>query len=210
MENVLSILFCLTLLYLVVTTRLKTYVTILQIQGVLLSIITIFPFLRNLSIHILIIPLMSFIVKAIVIPRFISKIVLDLDVKRIVEPNIQPFNFLLLAVVSMSAIFVSSHVLSGYSAIDPIPFASAFSAIVIGMYIIIFRKKLIVHVVGFLIMENGIFLFGTSVAAEMPTLVELGAMLDIFVVVFLMGIAINKISSTFAKQDVTVLGRLKD
>jgi hydrogenase-4 component E len=67
-----------------------------------------------------------------------------------------------------------------------------------------------VHVVGFLILENGIFLFGTSVAAEMPTIVELGAMLDVFVVVFLMGIAINKISSTFAKQDVTVLGKLKD
>jgi hydrogenase-4 component E len=44
----------------------------------------------------------------------------------------------------------------------------------------------------------------------MPTFVELGAMLDVFVVVFLMGIAINKISSTFSRQDVSVLGRLKD
>lgn len=210
MENVLSILFCLTLLYLVVTSRLKTYVTVLHVQGVLLSAIMVFPFLRNLSVHILIIPVMSFIVKAIIIPRFINKIVIELDVKRIVEPSIQPFNFLLLTVASMSAVFVSSHVLSGYTAIDPIPFASAFSAIVIGIFIIIFRKKLIVHVVGFLILENGIFLFGTTVAAEMPTIVELGAMLDVFVVVFLMGIAINKISSTFAKQDVTVLGRLKD
>lgn len=210
MENVLSILFCLTLLYLVVTSRLKTYVTVLRVQGVLLSAIMVFPFLRNLSVHILFIPLMSFLIKAIIIPRVINKIVIDLDVKRIVEPSIQPFNFLLLTVASMSAVFVTSHILSGYAPIDPIPFASAFSAIVVGIFIIIFRKKLIVHVVGFLILENGIFLFGTSVAAEMPTIVELGAMLDVFVVVFLMGIAINKISSTFAKQDVTVLGRLKD
>jgi hydrogenase-4 component E len=166
--------------------------------------------MRHLSVHILIIPLMSLIVKAIVIPRFINKIIIDLDVKRIVEPSIQPFNFLLLNVTSMSTIFVAAHVLSGYTPIEPIPFASAFSAIVTGTLLIIFRKKLIVHVVGFLILENGIFLFGTSVAAEMPTIVELGAMLDVFVVVFLMGIAINKISSTFAKQDVTVLGRLKD
>jgi hydrogenase-4 component E len=210
MENVLSILFCLTLLYLVITSRLKTYVAILRTQGVLLSAIMIFPFMRHLSVHILIIPLMSLIVKAIIIPRFINKIIIDLDVKRIVEPSIQPFNFLLLSVASMSTIFVAAHVLSGYTPIEPIPFASAFSAIVTGIFLIIFRKKLIVHVVGFLILENGIFLFGTSVAAEMPTIVELGAMLDVFVVVFLMGIAINKISSTFAKQDVTVLGKLKD
>lgn len=210
MENVLSILFCLTLLYLVVTSRIKTYVSILRMQGVLLSVIMVFPFLDHLSMHILIIPVMSFIIKAIVIPRFINKIVIELDVKRIVEPSIQPFNFLLLTVASMSVIFVASHVLSGFTPISPIPFASAFSAMITGIYLIIFRKKLIVHVVGFLILENGIFLFGTSVAAEMPTLVELGAMLDVFVVVFLMGIAINKISSTFAKQDVSVLGRLKD
>jgi hydrogenase-4 component E len=210
MENVLSILFCLTLLYIVVTSRLKTYVSILRTQGVLLSAIMVFPFINHLSVHILIIPITSFIVKAVVIPRFINKIVIDLDVKRIVEPSIQPFNFLLLTVASMSIIFVSSHVLSGFTPIEPIPFASAFSAIIVGIYIIIFRKKLIVHVVGFMILENGIFLFGTSVAGEMPTIVELGAMLDVFVVVFLMGITINKISSTFTKQDVTVLGRLKD
>ncbi|MFA5832950.1 MAG: hypothetical protein WDA22_05660 [Bacteroidota bacterium] len=210
MENVLSILFCLTLLYLVITSRIKTYVSILRMQGVLLSIIMVFPFIDHLSVHILLIPIMSFVVKAVIIPRFINKIVIDLDVKRIVEPSIQPFNFLLLTVASMSVIFVASHVLSGFTPIEPIPFASAFSAMITGIYLIIFRKKLIVHVVGFLILENGIFLFGTSVAAEMPTLVELGAMLDVFVVVFLMGIAINKISSTFAKQDVSVLGRLKD
>jgi hydrogenase-4 component E len=210
MENVLSILFCLTLLYIVVTSRLKTYVSILRTQGVLLSAIMVFPFIHNISVHILIIPIMSFVVKAVVIPRFINKILIDLDVKRVVEPSIQPFNFLLLTVASMSVIFVSSHVLSGFTPIETIPFASAFSAIIVGIYIIIFRKKLIVHVVGFMILENGIFLFGTSVAGEMPTIVELGAMLDVFVVVFLMGITINKISSTFTKQDVSVLGRLKD
>ncbi|MBN8705337.1 MAG: hypothetical protein J0L62_05640 [Bacteroidetes bacterium] len=210
MENVLSILFCLTLLYLVVTSRIKTYVTILRIQGVLLSLIMIFPFLHHLSVHLLIIPIVSLIVKAIIIPRFVNKIVIDLDVKRIVEPSIQPFNFLLLSVFSMSVLFVSAHVLSGFTTIEPIPFASAFSAMIIGIFIIIFRKKLIIHVVGFLILENGILLFGTSLSAEMPTIVELGALLDIFVVVFLMGIVINRISSTFAQPDVTALGRLKD
>ena len=83
-------------------------------------------------------------------------------------------------------------------------------AVIVGMFIIIFRKKLIVHVAGFLVLENGIFLFGTSVASEMPLLIEIGSLLDVFVVVFLMGIALNKISSTFSGADVTQLKRLKD
>jgi len=73
-----------------------------------------------------------------------------------------------------------------------------------------FRKKLIIHVCGFLILENGIFLFSSAVASEFPMMIEIGILLDVFVVVFLMGIALNKISSTFEGFEVTHLGRLKD
>jgi hydrogenase-4 component E len=110
----------------------------------------------------------------------------------------------------MTVIFIVSHILSQSTELNVIPFASGFSAILIGIYIIMFRKKLIVHVAGFLILENGIFLFGTSVASELPVMIEVGMLLDVFVVVFLMGIAINNISTTLSGFDVTALGRLKD
>jgi len=155
-------------------------------------------------------PATLFIVKVIVIPRYINKIILDLDIKRVIEPTIQPFTFLLLVIFSMVVVFVASNILSKSADIETIPFASGFTAIVVGIFVIIFRKKLIIHVAGFLVLENGIFLFGTAVASELPMMIELGTLLDIFVVVFLMGIAINKISSTLAGFDVTVLGRLKD
>nr|WP_319776194.1 hypothetical protein [uncultured Sphaerochaeta sp.] len=118
--------------------------------------------------------------------------------------------FLPLVIVSMTAIFITASILSVNTSLDVIPFASGFSAIIVGIYIIMFRKKLIVHVCGFLIMENGIFLFGTSVASDMPMMIEIGILLDVFVVVFLMGIALNKIKSTFEGFEVTHLGRLKD
>jgi len=210
MENVLSILFCLSLFYLSVTSRVKAYVTVLQLQGILLTVIIVFPFIDDFSVYALILPVTFFIVKVILIPRYINKIILDLDVKRIIEPSIQQFSFLLLVIFSMTVIFVASDILSKSTAIQTIPFASGFSAILVGIFIIIFRKKLIVHVAGFLVLENGIFLFGTAVASELPMMIELGTLLDVFVVVFLMGIAINRISSTFPDFDVTVLGRLKD
>ncbi len=210
MENVLSILFCLSLFYLAITSRVKGYVSVLQLQGVLLSIIVVLPFLKNFSIYGLILPVTLILVKVFLIPRYINKIILDLDIKRVIEPTIQQFTFLLLVITSTVIIFVVSNILSKSTELIVIPFASGFSAVVIGIYVIIFRRKLIVHVAGFLVLENGIFLFGTAVASELPMLIELGILLDVFVVVFLMGIALNKISSTLSGFDVTILGRLKD
>jgi hydrogenase-4 component E len=188
----------------------KAYVTVLRFQGILLTVLLVFPFIHHFSIFALILPATLFIVKVMVIPRYINKIILDLDIKRMIEPTIQQFTFLLLVIFSMVIIFVASNILSKSTNIETIPFASGFSAIVVGIFVIIFRKKLIVHVTGFLVLENGIFLFGTAVASELPMMIELGTLLDIFVVVFLMGIAINKISSTLSGFDVTALGRLKD
>ncbi len=210
MENVLSILFCLSLFYVAVTSRVKAYVTVLRVQGLILSVLLVIPFIYNFSVYGIILPATLLLVKVFLIPRYINKVILDLDIKRRIEPSIQQMIFLPLVIASMIVIFLASNILSKNTPLDVIPFASGFSAIVLGIYIIMFRKKLIVHVCGFLILENGIFLFGTAVASELPMMIELGTLLDIFVVVFLMGIALNKISSTFEGFEVTHLGRLKD
>jgi len=210
MENVLSILFCLSLFYVSVTSRVKAYVTILQVQGVILSVLMLIPFLNHFSIFGIILPTTLILVKVFLIPRYINKIILDLDIKRRIEPTIQQMTFLLLVIASMIIIFITSNILSKNTELEVIPFASGFSAIIVGIYIIMFRKKLIIHVCGFLILENGIFLFGTAVASELPMMIELGTLLDVFVVVFLMGIALNKISNTLEGFEVKHLGRLKD
>jgi hydrogenase-4 component E len=210
MENVLGILFCLSLFYISITTRLKGYINVLQVQGILLTVIIAIPVFYDFSIYKLIFPAIFLLVKVFLIPNYINKILLDLDIKRIIEPTIKQFTFLLLSIGSIVAIFVVSHFLSQKTSLAVIPFAGGFSAIAVAIYIIMFRKKLIVHVMGFLILENGIFLFGTTVATELPFIIDLGVLLDIFVGVFLMGIVINRISTTMAGFEVTSLKRLKD
>jgi hydrogenase-4 component E len=210
MENVLSILFCLSLFYVAVTSRVKAYVNVLRAQGLILAVLLLIPFIYHFSVFGIILPATLLLVKVFLIPRYINKVILDLDIKRRIEPTIQQMIFLPVIIVSMIAIFIASNILSKNTALNVIPFASGFSAIVVGIYIIMFRKKLIVHVCGFLILENGIFLFGTAVASELPMMIELGVLLDVFVVVFLMGITLNRISSTFDGFEVKHLGRLKD
>ncbi|HPN39237.1 MAG TPA: hypothetical protein PL041_12620 [Melioribacteraceae bacterium] len=210
MENVFSILFCLTLFYVAVTYRVKAYVTILAIQGALLTFLLFIPLLDNFNPFSVILPLTIFVVKGVVIPIYINKIILKLDVKRKIEPTIEQISFLSLVILTIVLTFVFSIYLSSITKLEIIPFAVGFSSIFTGIYIIMFRKKLIVHVCGFLVMENGIFLLSTVVASELPMTIELGVMLDLFVVVFLMGIALNRIKSTFSGFEVTHLDRLKD
>lgn len=210
MENVLSTLFCLSLFFVSVTNRVKSYVSVLILQGVILSLILVIPYLSPLSLYSLILPFTILVFKVFLIPGYINRMLITLDVNRKIEPAIQQMIFLPLVISTIIIIFLVSSLLSKTTDIEVIPFASGLSAIVTGIYIIIFRKKLIVHVCGFLIMENGIFLFGIAVASEIPMLIELGTLLDIFVVVFLMGIALNRIRSTFAGFEVTDLRRLKD
>lgn len=201
MQNVLSILFCLSLFYITITSSVKAYISTLRFQGMLLVILMILPFIPDFSIYGLILPLTMLIVKVIVVPRYMTKIMNDLNMKRDIESTIQQFNFLLLVCLSMAVIFLVSNYLSKSTDIAVIPFATGFSAVTVGIYIIIFRRKLLIHVAGFLVLENGIFLFGLAVTSEFPLIIELGSLLDVFAVVFLMGIAINRISSTIFTND---------
>jgi len=80
----------------------------------------------------------------------------------------------------------------------------------IGLLILISRKKAITQVLGYLVLENGIYILGLSLAAQMPFLVEMGVLLDVFVGVFIMGIIINHIKDIFDDLNVENLTILKD
>jgi hydrogenase-4 component E len=190
--------------------RVKTYVTLMRYQGLLLTLMLLLPLLHGAPLVSYILPLALFAIKVILIPRYMNRIIRDLDINRVIEPTIQQITFLLLVIGSMTVIFIASDYLSHLTQIQTIPFATGFTAVIVGSFIVIFRRKLIVHVAGFLVLENGLFLVSVSVGTDMPIMIELGTLLDVFVVIFLMGIAMNRIRSTLSGFDVTALGRLKD
>jgi hydrogenase-4 component E len=86
----------------------------------------------------------------------------------------------------------------------------AFSLLMIGFLLIVSRSKAVTQVVGYLVLENGIFLFGLLLIDALPYLIELGVLLDLFVAVFLMGIVIFQINRTFDHIDSHQLDSLKD
>ena len=75
---------------------------------------------------------------------------------------------------------------------------------------IVSRRKALSQVLGYLVFENGIYIFGAGIAYKAPLLVELGVLLDVLVAVFVMGIAIFHISREFDSIDTTRLSSLRD
>ena len=86
----------------------------------------------------------------------------------------------------------------------------AFATIATGLFLIVSRRKAITQVLGFLVFENGISVFAASIAMEYGLIVELGILLDVFVLVFILGIAIFEINRTFSSIDTDKLNRLGD
>ena len=131
--------------------------------------------------------------------------------RREVEPFVGNVTSLLVGIVALGASFWIGQRLP-----LPSPMTSALlvpvalSSILIGLFLIVSRKKAVNQVLGFLVLENGIFTFGVGLVRELSLLVELGVLLDVFVAVFVMGIMIFHISREFDHLDTDRLSTLRD
>ena len=82
--------------------------------------------------------------------------------------------------------------------------------ILTGAFLLVARRKALMQVLGFLVLENGVYLFGVSFAVSEPWLVQMGVMLDLLAAVFVMGIIIYHINREFDHIDIDRLSDLKD
>ena len=92
--------------------------------------------------------------------------------------------------------------------ISTLSLTAAFFMMFTGLFLIIARRKALTQVLGFLVLENGIYAFGLTVVGHIHWLVELGVLLDVFVAVFIIGIAIDHISREFDHINVDQLDQL--
>ena len=209
MINILLIIFITTLLYMSIANRLVTYIRILSFQGFILFGVTYLQLNEIDGLNLGLIMLETIIFKAIAVPLFLANLIKRNHITREAEPFLP--NFLSLVIVTF--IIVATILLANSikdTNLDKIFFVVALSAIFSGLYIIATRRKIITHVMGYLIIENGVFILSLAVGNEMPMLVNLGIMLDIFASVLILGVFLNKIGDVFKDVDVDQLDKLKD
>ncbi|BBD46916.1 MAG: hypothetical protein PHT14_08050 [Petrimonas sp.] len=209
MTDILLIALAMTLLYMSIADRLQTYLYILVLQGLILFGTTYLTLTDVSTLNLLLVLLETIVFKAIAVPWFMNYLIKRNKITRVTEPYLP--NFVSLIIVTL--IIVSTIILSGSiedKNLDKTFFVVALSTLFTGLYLVVSRKKIISHVVGYLVIENGVFVLSLAIGNEMPMLLNLGIMLDIFASVLILGVFFNKIGDVIRDPDVNLLTNLKD
>ena len=201
-------------LYIVATSRLVSCVRALTLQGIALAILPLALWGRAFdgqAIHIVVISVGTLVAKGLLIPLLLFQTIRAVNVRREVEPSISLHLSLLIAGLLVGISFWLARLLVLPVAVPVtllVPVALA--TLLVGFLVLVSRRQAITQVVGYLMLENGVFLFGQTLVEQVPFVVELGILLDVLVGVFVMGIAIHHISREFDHIDTDLLTKLKD
>jgi hydrogenase-4 component E len=209
MINILLITFIISLIYMSMANRMMTYIRVIAFQGILLFGVALVELIEINIVNLVFVLLETIVIKAIAIPVFLKYILDRNRITREAEPYVSNFvSVVVVTFIILGSFFLANAITDTY--VRKIFFIVALSALFTGLYVIITRRKIITHVMGFLIIENGVFVLSIAVGSEMPMLVNTGILLDIFVSVILLGIFADKIGDVFEEQDVEQLRNLKD
>ena len=208
--EVLLLLVLLTCFAVLATERLSTSIRIMAAQGVLLGLLPIWTS-PGPSLHLFVLVGGTLVIKAYVLPRVLQWAIRESAVRREVQPALGYGGSVLLGVAAVAAAFTLAARLPRFShATEPLLAPVSLATLMMGLIVLTTRRKALSQVIGYLMLENGIFLFGLTLAHALPLLVETGVLLDVFVGVFIMALVVFQIHRELESLDSRHLAELHD
>lgn len=209
-SDIIMIFLVLTNLMLLGTSRLGACIRTVAVQGIALGLLPLLLNERSLELHLIAFSAAIISLKGIVFPWVLMRTLRELKTQREIEPFIgYGISLVLGTVILMICIWLGSRLPLSGPAASPLIVPVVLFTIMSGLFLIVSRKKALTQVLGYLVLENGIYAFGVALVDQQPMLVELGILLDIFVAVFVMGIAIFHINREFDHIDTDKLSGLR-
>lgn len=210
-DPVTTILFAVILLnfFLLGTSRLGACIRVVAVQGALLSLLP--PLVHGVNGHTLLLAAGALALKGGGIPWLLFRAIRQVRIRREMEPRIGYIATLLLGALTTAGAFIFADrlpLLAEHRESLFIP--ASLATLAVGFLLLITRRKAITQVLGYLVFENGIFIFGILLAEAMPLMVEAGVLLDMLVAIFVMGIVMNHINREFSSLDTENLCLLKE
>lgn len=204
----LIILYVLTLIYLSIAERFRNHTTILAIQGLLLFGIAIARLHEFHPVEMGFIIVETLVFKAIVIPAILMRVILKTKINRIHSTSSQ-FGALVMSIVALIASCTITYYMAD-NRTDMIFFGVALYALLSGLILIVMRKRIFAHLVGFLVIENGVFLFSMAIGVEFPILINLAIMLDILISILILGMFLRRMDNDIHTDETDALTSIKD
>jgi hydrogenase-4 component E len=190
--------------------RIRSVIRVVAAQGISLACC---PLLMHphIDLRVLALVVVGVAVKGLILPHLLLRAMREAGIQHEVKPMVGYLGSLLLGAVGTGlAMFYSSGLplAEGHDELLVVP--ASLATIWAGFLMLTTRKKAIMQVLGYLVLENGIFLFGLLMLEAMPFLVEAGVLLDLFTGVFVMGITIFHINREFSSTSTEHLTGLKE
>jgi hydrogenase-4 component E len=209
--DVILVLLILTNLRLLGSSRVQACIRIVAVQAALLGVLALLADWAGLGWRVVLLTAAATALKALVLPWLLRRAVREAAVQREVEPIVGFTTSLLAGMLLLGlAIHLASRLPLPDAGSAEMLIPAALFTILTGLFVIVGRVKAIMQVLGYLAMENGIYLFGMAFAIDEPLLVETGILLDVFVAVFVMAIMIHRINREFDHIDTDRLSALRD
>ena len=205
----LVILYVITLVRLSIAERFRHCASLVAIQGLLLFVIALLRLHAIQLSELIFIGVETLLFKALLVPMILFAVIRKTKINRVSTSGTSQVNALLLSVAALVVSAAVSYYLADPS-VDTVFFGVALYALLSGLILIVLRTRIFSHLVGFLVIENGVFLFSTAIGAEMPFLINIAILLDILISILMLGIFLTKIDDTINADDADALANVKD
>ncbi|MBI2931203.1 MAG: hydrogenase [Planctomycetes bacterium] len=204
------VLLVLTNLTLLGLSRLRSCIRVVAVQGIVLGLLPLAAHADDLAPRIILLAGGTVALKGFVFPWMLLRALRVANVRHEVEPIVGYTLSIVIGIAGFGmSLWVGSRLTIPGAAAPPLVLPVALFTILVGLFVIVSRRKALTQVLGYLVLENGMYAFGIVLVGEIPMLVELGVLLDVFVAVLVMGIAIYHISREYDHIDVDELDALR-
>lgn len=192
------------------SSRMQAVIQTVALQGFLLGLMPLVGH-NQIRWELLVICLLTMAIKGAFIPGLLNRALREVRIQREVAPVLGFTPSILLGGLGtgLAVLFANTLPLTPNQA-NTLILPASFSTVLTGFLILTTRQKAITQVVGYLTLENGIFIFGLLLLDAMPFLVETGVLLDLSVGVFVMGIILRYIQRTFSSLEAAPLATVRE
>ncbi len=205
----LNVLFGISLVYIAATEKFKNYIQVYTIQGILLFAMAMLELHNFNYLNLAFILAETIIFKSVIVPYLLKRIIQRTGIFNVHRKSVQSNYTVMMMLLILGISLVLSHVLS-IPSVSEVYMVIAYFTLFTGLLLISVRKLLFGHLIGFLIVENAVFLFSIAIGNEFPLLVNTGILLDIFIAVLIMSMFLTRIGHRMGGFEAETLSKLKD
>jgi hydrogenase-4 component E len=187
-----------------------TAIRLYGLQSWLLGAVAVATALAESRPHLLVTAALAIVLKGILIPWFLVRVIDRIGIRREIEPYINvPMSLLICLGLTVVGYRVSTGFPEGGQAAAHHVIGVGLAMLFIGLFLMVSRRKAVTQILALLTVENAVFLVALGVTSGMPLVVELGISFDVLLAVLVLGILVHRIVDRFDSMDVSRLSRLK-